>query len=125
MMHKVLLRRLADSSSPVSTPALTSALGLNADSDSHARVEILAQLSPSIRWQGSGWVLSTDTPARRVLAALRSYSSANSSKRIFRLSAALGALPPQEQPTEEQLRELLSDSSEFKLLPNAMIKRVS
>ena len=125
MIHDQLLRCLADRSGPTSTVELAQALSLPTDAEGHARVEILADLSPAIRRQGADWVLSADTPARRVLSALRSYADANPTKRIFRLSAALSDLPPQDQPTEEQLRELLGGSSDFKLLPNAMIKRVS
>ena len=125
MIHDQLLRCLADRSSSMSTVELAQALQLPADAEGHARVEILAELSPAVRRQAAGWVLSADTPARRVLGALRSYADANPAKRIFRLSAALRDLPPKDQPTEDQLQELLGDSADFKLLPNAMIKRVS
>lgn len=125
MIHELLLRSLADRSGPTTTVELAQALALSADAEAHAHVEILAQLSPAFRRLGSGWILSADTPARRVLAAIRTYADANPTKRIFRLSQALSDLPPQDQPTEDQLLQILGGSSDFKLLPNAMIKRVS
>lgn len=124
MIHDQLLRCLAERSGPTSTTELAQALALPSDAEGHAHVEIIAELSPMVHRQGAGWILSADTPARRVLAALRSYADGNPTKRIFRLSAALSDLPPQDQPTEDQLQDILGSSSEFKLLPNAMIKRV-
>ena len=125
MIHDEIMNRLSGADAPVSTPELASALGLSADAETHALIEIEAVLSTNIRRHGTGWVLSVDTPTRRVLAALRSYATAHPGKRLFRLAAALGELPPQDQPTEEAIRQLLDGSPEFKLLPNAMIKRVS
>ena len=125
MIHEQLVRYLADRSTPSTTVELAQGLGLPADAEAHAWVEIVAALSPSVHRHGTGWILGAETPARRVLAALRSYVEANPTKRIFRLSAALMDLAPHHQPTEEQLRELLATSNDFKLLPNAMIKRVS
>ena len=70
-------------------------------------------------------MVNADTPARRLLTALRSYAETHPKKRFFRLNQAVGHLPPEDQLTEPQLRDLLEGSSEFKLLRNAMIQRVS
>jgi len=56
---------------------------------------------------------------------LRAYADAHPEKRIFRVAAALGNLPAEDQMTEQQLQELLSRTGEFQLLANAMIKRGS
>ena len=125
MTHQQLLNVLAEAGAPMGTPEIVSALGAVPSVETNAVVEILATLSDSVRAQGMGWVHSASTPLRRVLTALRAYSEANPHKSIFRAAAALGELPADEQPTEDQLRDLLSSAAEFKLLPNAMIKRVT
>lgn len=125
MTHEQLLNTLAQSSGPATASDLAAALGFPASAEANACVEVFAALSPELRRRGNGWMLSADAPARRVLTALRSYSDAHPTKSVFRAVAALGDLSAQEQPTEDQLREILSSTADFKLLPNAMIKRVS
>ena len=125
MTQDRLLQYLSVATGPVETLDLAAALGFDPTPEDRGVVEVIATLCPGVRWLGGGWVASTDTPGRRVTSALKSYSDANPSKRIFRLSAAIGHLPAQDQMTEDQLRATLSQSSDFQLLPNAMIKRVS
>lgn len=125
MSHEQLLAQLADATGPLTARDVATASGVPPTAEALATIELVAQLASEVRQQGNGWVLRADTPARRILAALRTYADANPTRSVFRAAAALGSLPIHEQPTEEQLRQLLATSAEFKLLPNAMIKRVS
>jgi hypothetical protein len=88
-------------------------------------LDLLLALSPEVSAFSDGWVASADTSDRRILGALRAYAQAHPERQIFRVAAALGHLSAQDQMTEQQLRELLSRTSEFQLLANAMIKRGS
>ena len=125
MIHDQLLRRLSAAHAPVTTSELASALGFPVDAEHNAIVEVFAILAPEVERQGLGWVASTNTKARRVLSALHAFVNAHPDKRIFRVSAAIGHLVAQDQPTESELDVLLKGSSDFQLLPNAMIKRIS
>jgi hypothetical protein len=124
-MHQQLLTQLAESVVPLTTRNVATVFGGATTAEALAALELVAMLAPELRQQGNGWVLRADTPSQRILAALHAYASANPTRSVFRAAAALGSLPAHEQPTEEQLRLLLATSADFKLLSNAMIKRVS
>lgn len=124
MTHQHWLTHLSDATGPLTAQDVATAAGTPSP-EAIASFELIAMLAPELRQQGQGWVLRADTPSRRILSAIRSYADANPTRTVFRAAAALADLPPHEQPTEEQLRELLQGSADFKLLPNAMIKRVS
>ena len=123
MKRDQLLQYIGANASPVTTISVATALGLPASAETFAAVDVLLALSPEVNELSDGWVVSSDTHGRRILGALRAYADAHPDKRIFRGAAALGHLPPADQMTEQQLRELLSRTGEFQLLANAMIKR--
>lgn len=124
MTYQHWLSHLSDATGPLTAQDVATAAGGAVSPEALATFELVAMLAPELCRQGHGWVLRADTPSRRILSAVRSYVDANPTRTVFRAAAALADLPPHEQPTEEQLRELLQGSSDFKLLPNAMIKRV-
>ena len=98
---------------------------LNPDPENEAFVEALLMLSPECIRQADGWVLAAGNRGRRIMAELRRYSDATG-KRIFRASSALSALPVQDQPTIDELSDILqTGDDEFELMPNGMIKRVN
>jgi hypothetical protein len=123
MRRDQLLQHIGASSRPVTTSDATRAVGLPATPETYAAVDILLELSAEVTELPEGWTVSADTRERRILGGLRAYVEAHPSKRIFRSSAALGHLPPEDQMTEDQLRDLLASTGEFQLLANAMIKR--
>ncbi len=124
MTRDRLIQLIGASPMPVATSDATAALGLPASPEANAAVDVLLELSPDVYPASGGWKLSTDTRERRVLGALRAYVESHD-RRIFRAAAALGHLSAEDQMTEQQLRDLLSTTGEFRLLANAMIKRES
>ncbi len=124
MRRDQLIQHIGASAMPVATSEATAALGLPASPEANAAVDVLLELSPDVYPASGGWLVSTNTRERRVLRALHAYVEAHD-RRIFRAAAALGHLSPKDQMTEQQLRELLSRTGEFRLLANAMIKRES
>lgn len=125
MIRDQLVRLIAASATPVTTATAAASAGLPISAENLAAVDLLLTLSPEVRGVSDGWVISVDTRDRRILNALRSYAEAHPEKKIFRVAAALAHLPPEDQMTEEQLRELVSQTGEFQFLANAMIKRGS
>ncbi|MBT2989941.1 MAG: hypothetical protein KME65_13385 [Candidatus Thiodiazotropha sp. (ex Ctena orbiculata)] len=125
MIRNHLLQRLQMSDEGLSTDKLATEAGLEAVPEVNAAIDAVLLLSPECRREGNRWVLKGSTRGSKILAEIRKYSDA-SGKRIFRLSAALAKLPPNEHPTAEELESLLGVAGgEYELLPNAMIKRVS
>ncbi len=110
---------------PVATTDATALLGLSPSPEANAAVDVLLELSPGVNSISGGWEVSADTREGRVLRALRTYVETHPHRRIFRAAAALGHLPAEDQMIEQQLRDLLSRTVEFRLLANAMIKRES
>lgn len=125
MIRDQLIQHISVSRTPVTTPAAATAIGLTVSAESLAAVDLLLSLSPEVNAFADGWVASADTRERRILGALRAYAEAHPEKKIFRGAAALGHLAPEDQLTEQELKELLSQNSEFQLLANGMIKRGS
>ncbi len=125
MKRELLIKYISASRTPVTTVAAASAIGLAGSAELLAAVDLLLKFSPEVTPLSEGWVASAETRERRVLGALRAYAEAHPDKRIFRGTAALGHLPTEDQMTEQELRELLSRTDEFKLLANGMIKRGS
>ena len=123
MVRDQLIQAVVLSKAPVTTVALAALTGRPASAEAFAAVDLLLMLSPEVSAFSDGWVASVDTRDHRILSALRSYAETHPNKRIFRVSAALEHLPPENQVTEQQLQDLLSRTGEFQLLPNAMIKR--
>jgi hypothetical protein len=125
MIRDELLRRICTIPEGVPPSGLQDRTGLNSDSEDCALIEALLLLSPEVRYEGGVWRPVSGNRAFRVLAEIRRYSAATG-KRIFRLSSALAELPPQEHPTEEELKVILAATEpEFELLPNAMVKRIN
>lgn len=124
MRRDQLIQHIGASAMPVATSEATATLGLPASAEANAAVDVLLELSPDVSTVSGGWVVSADTRDRRVLSALRAYVESYH-RRIFRAAAALGHLPAEDQMTEQQLRNLLARTGEFRLLANAMIKRES
>ena len=125
MKRAQLIQIISASRTPVTTTEVAEAIGLPTSAESLAAVDLLLTLSPEVNVFSNGWVASVDTRDRRILGALRAYAEAHPEKRIFRGVAALGHLPAEDQPTDQQLQELLTMTGEFQLLANAMIKRGS
>lgn len=125
MKRDQLIQLISASPAPVTTIAAASAIGLSATAEALAAVDLLLTFSPEVNTFADGWLASTDTRERRILGALRAYVEEHPEKRIFRGAAALGHLPPEDQMTEQELKNLLSRTGEFQLLANAMIKRGS
>jgi len=125
MRRDALIQHIGASATPVQTCDLPPVLHLPHTTEVQAAVEILLTLSPEVSALQDGWVISADSRERKVIGALRAYAEAHPGKRIFRASAALGDLPPEDQMTDEQLKTTLARTGEFQLLPNAMIKRES
>lgn len=125
MIRQQLIQSVAASETPATTAAVAAVAGLPASAEALAAVDLLLTLSPEVSTFSDGWVVSVDTRDRRILNALRAYAEAHPDKRIFRVAAALGHLPAEDQMTEPQLQDLLSRTGEFQLLANAMIKRRS
>ncbi len=125
MRREQLLRYISASTVPVATSDATAALGLSASPEASAAVDVLLELSPDVNPVPGGWMVSADTRERRVLGALHAYVEAHPQRRIFRAAAALSQLQSEDQMTEQELRDLLSRTGEFRLLVNAMIKRES
>ena len=120
-----LIQHIAASPSPVRTTDAALAVGLPPSPETYAALDLLLALSPEVSAFSGGWVACVDTSDRRILGALRIDAQAHPEEKIFPGAAALGHLPAQDQMTEQELRELLSRTSEFQLLANAMIKRGS
>ncbi len=125
MRRDRLIQHIGASAIPVATSDATAALGLPASPEANAAVDVLLELSPDVNTVSGGWVVSADTRERRILRALRAYVESHLHRQIFRAAAALGHLSAEDQMTEQQLRDLLSRTGEFRLLANAMIKRES
>ena len=125
MRRDLLLQHIGASPTPVATSDATAALGIPANPEANAAVDVLLELSPDVSTVSGGWVAAADTRERRILGALRAFAEAHPHRRIFRAAAALGDLPAGDQMTEPLLRDLLSRTGEFRLLANAMIKRES
>ena len=88
-------------------------------------IESLLMLSPEVVIQDDSWILLKKGRTSAILSAIEAYAD-STGKKIFRASAALANLPPDAQPTEDELLSALSAShGSFELLPNLMIKRRS
>lgn len=122
-LRDALFRCLASSSEGCSTRRIAQALELDKTAEGIATVEAFLMLSPECYQEGSQWRVRSTNRRARILSELQRYAD-SSGRRIFRLSAALSHVEAHEHPTEEELSATL-EGSEFELLPNAMIKRVS
>lgn len=121
-MHDRVLEFLDEAPQGLTTRALTDRMGLDPSPENQAAVRIAVLMMREIREEDGRW--RTVKPGKRglVLAALENYASATG-KRIFRVSSALSGLPAEEQPTESEIVETISDThGRFQMLPNAMIK---
>lgn len=88
-------------------------------------IEAILMMSPEFACEEGRWKLLHKGKSAAILSAIESYADATG-KKIFRATAALSNLSPGEQPTEEELREILTKSHGcYELLPNSMIKRRS
>lgn len=93
------------------------------DEYSLSAIEALLLLSPEVGSDGANWILRKKGRTSSILSAIEAYAD-STGKKIFRASAALANLPPEEQPTEDELISALTAShGSFELLPNLMIKR--
>lgn len=125
MIRDRLLATLNDTPSGCSATLLAEQSGIGADAESIAAVELLCLFSPELVSEGNRWKLASSSRSSKILAAIENYAT-STGKKIFRLSAALQAIPAHEHPTEDELAQALSAShGRFQLLPNAMIKRTT
>jgi hypothetical protein len=98
-------------------------LNINPHSEEGSAVEALLFLSPEVRLIDGRWRVVELARRDRILAAIEAYAS-TTGKRLFRVVTALDGLPLKDQPTVDELREVLASSNDrYTLLPNAMIKR--
>ena len=122
-IREAILRCLASSPEGCSVQRVAKDLELDRSGEGLATVEAFLLLSPECYQEGDHWRVRSTNRRARLLSELQRYAD-SSGRRIFRLSTALGDVAPHEHPTEDELAGIL-EGSEFELLPNAMIKRVS
>jgi hypothetical protein len=125
VMRDSLLRGLGRTKAGETIRRLAESQGLGTAPEDLAVFDAFLLLSPECRKERDRWLARGTSRASRILAEVRSYADA-SGKRIFRLSSALRSIEAHEHPTGEELEQIFRDGGEeFKLLPNAMVKRVS
>lgn len=123
MIRDRIIRELQASPTGLDLPSLLSRMGIDVASAASAPVESILVLSPEVYFAESRWRIGSKSKASRILSAVEVYTG-STGKKIFRASAALGSLSADEQPTVDELREILGSSGgRFTLLPNDMIKR--
>jgi hypothetical protein len=107
----------------MSLAAILPQMRIDPHSPEASAVEVLLFLSPEVRLIEGRWRVVERGRGDRVIAAIEAYSS-STGKRVFRATSALEALPLNDQPTIEELADLLGTTSgKYALLPNAIIKR--
>lgn len=84
-------------------------------------VECLLLLSDQFVPRAERWFRKSATKADAVADALRQYAR-ETDRRIFKAEAALRRLPPEQQPTREELAQIVLQSGEFETLKNDMIR---
>jgi hypothetical protein len=84
-------------------------------------VECLLLLSNQFVPRAERWFCKSVSKADAVVEALRQYAR-EMNRRIFKAEAALRRLPPEQQPTREELAQIVLQSGEFETLKNDMIK---
>lgn len=122
-LREGILRCLANSAEGCTTRHIAQTLEFNQSAEELATIEAFLLLSPECYQEGQRWRAKSTNRRARLLSELQRYAD-SSGRRIFRLATALGDVPPHDHPTEDELGAIL-DGSDFELLPNAMIKRVS
>lgn len=123
MMRDRVLESLRGAHSGVSIGHVLAHLRIDPYGVEASAVEALLFLSPEVRLIDGKWRAVERARGDRIVTAIESYASATG-KRLFRASAALDGIPIADQPTVEELEEILSSTGgKFSLLPNAMIKR--
>lgn len=123
MTRDRLLRALQRFPVGATLASLVADLQIDAHCDEASAVEALLYLSPEVRQIDGAWRLVDMGHRERILASIEVYAS-SSGKKVFRAAAALEGLPLKDQPTLEELRDVLASSGgRFTLLSNAMIKR--
>jgi hypothetical protein len=83
-------------------------------------VECLLLLSDQFVSRGELWFRKFVSKGDAVVEALRQYAW-EMDRRIFKAEAALRRLPPEQQPTREELVQIVLQSGEFEMLKNDMI----
>lgn len=124
MMHDEIVGYVSANLTGVPLGAVQQCVGRTACTEDRAIVEAMLLLSPEINYHKGVWSPIHVNRTSRILTEIRRYADA-SGKKIFRISAALATIPPHEHPTEDELNAILATAtSEFELLPNAMLKRI-
>ena len=124
ILHEKIRNILSSRSESASSRDIAQAVGLSMQPETIAAVEAHLLYDRHCRREDRKWRGGSDPKMQRVLQALSAYYK-TSGKKIFRLSAALKDLPMAFQPTEDELKNILSSSDAgFKLFPNAMVKKV-
>jgi hypothetical protein len=119
-----ILETLGQAKDGRTTRDLTAAVDMPCTSEGAAVVEAFLLMCRRCRLDGERWRTSGTTKMARVVAEIENYAQVTG-KHIFRVSSALASVPVDEQPTQEQLESaLIACNSPFRLLPNAMIKKV-
>lgn len=118
-----LLAVLRESESGITTDALLAAMKIEPCSQLASAVEVLLLLATDVRCTDGRWYVVSQDRWNRILAAIESYAAATG-RRVFRATSALERLPPNDQPTSEELAAIEEQSrGRYALLPNAMLKR--
>lgn len=84
--------------------------------------ECLLLLSDQVAYRGGRWFRRTTSKSDAVVEALHQYVR-DTGRRVFKAEAALRQLLPEQQPTREELGQIVLDAGEFELLKNDMIRR--
>jgi hypothetical protein len=125
MIRDQLIAMLDRNPGGLSSQALLERTELRSDPYVIAAVDSFLLLSSEVKREGNLWKLIGQSRTAKILSAIDAYAK-STGKKIFRLSTALEGLPAHEHPTEEELiRALKASNGQYKLLPNAMIKRNS
>ena len=123
-LHEKIQNVLSTRPNGVSSREIAQTAGSLTDVANIAIIEAHLLIDRHCRCQNDKWWGAGATKMQRVMETIADYAG-SSGKRIFRLSTALKDLPIVCQPTEEELQQTLAQpGSAFKLLPNAMIKKV-
>jgi hypothetical protein len=118
-----LLVAFSDSPGGLPISSLGGLCDLGKDAESLAALELLCHYTPELDLESGKWKVVGIGRGAQILAAIENYA-VSTGKKIFRLAAALSAIPAHEHPTEAELTQALEMShGRYQLMPNAMIRK--
>lgn len=123
MIRDRLISSLGDNTGGATINSLAEQCEVGKDAEALAALEMLCHFTPELGIDSDKWKVARVGRGAQILAAVENYA-VSSGKKIFRLSAALSAVPAHEHPTEDELTQALEMShGRYQLLPNAMIRK--